>query len=130
MNDNSPMKRLVTLRRCALALALALVQLVVPVSAYTQMAHAGVLLQDVCSVSGTRLASQNGGDSQGDGQTPAANHGQHCVLCGTSPAMLAAAAVGDFVEQMPEGVIRIGGLWYQPSAVAPTPPATGPPRAA
>ena len=117
-----------SLRYCLLALTVALVQLMVPISGYAHMAKSNALMLDICTAGGSHSGGHGGDDPDSGGVGDAV---QHCCQCTGVSTFLAPSIVNfAFPCVLPSTSIRVGKTLYQSGSAVFVPPATGPPALA
>ena len=122
------MQKLRSIRWSLLALCVAVLQLVLPVSAYAHMASTGDLMQVVCSVSGSKSVSiEQSPGIDATGQSQSVDHSHHCCMCSPPAFMVMDVQLGLSFPGIHNGAIRVGQTFFQHGTVAFQPPATGPP---
>ncbi|MBL8378383.1 MAG: DUF2946 family protein [Burkholderiales bacterium] len=109
-------------------LAIALLQLGLPVAAYARAAATGGLTQEICTPSGVKQIVM---DADGQArEVPAdakADHSRHCSLCGAGPSLPLQTLIDWHVGQTPRGEFRDSGVCAPAFDSVAKPPATGPP---
>jgi hypothetical protein len=118
------------LRYRLLVLAVAMLQLFSPLWGYVHAATRGGLTQEICNTAGLITVVLPDGASQDAPGDMAASHAQHCSVCSAGPALMPGPLAPVTPTDVPQGLLRVGHSSYQPCALAPVPPATGPPAAA
>ena len=127
--DNPPMSGLRNSARCTLfALCVAVLQLLLPLTAYAQMAANGTLTQEICSSSPAKVFGGDG--AAGDTVADHGAGGHSCCMCSLQPFLAPQPAPAPALVPQRAGVMRVGQTRLQYRAAVQVPPATGPPSRA
>ena len=111
--------------RCLLALCVAVLQMLLPLSSYAAMARSGGLMLEVCSASGARNRAADPSSAPQDGMSA---HSDSCCLCSPVARLPPPAPARVDLQPVSAGPLKVGHSFFQRDRAVWNPPATGPPR--